>query len=63
MNKRELMLRHQLDVSARRYRDFAIAMLAEHSNVRGMVNNPDFTSLRDAFPDGLTRRVSDSPLF
>jgi hypothetical protein len=60
LDKRELMLRHQLDGSARRYRDFAIAMLVQHPEVRGIVNNPDFANLRDAFPGGFTHRVTDN---
>jgi hypothetical protein len=51
LTKRELSrLRHQLDTSARRYRDDAIQMLFEHPELRDIVHHHDFARLRDAFP-------------
>jgi hypothetical protein len=49
LTKRELILRHQLDTSARGYRDEAIEMLTDHPDLRGTVNHREFAMLRDAF--------------
>jgi hypothetical protein len=59
LTKRELILRHQLDTSARGYRDEAIGMLAEHPDLRSMGNLPEFAMLRSAFsiPWGTTRKA------
>lgn len=58
LTKRELILRHQLDTSARSYRDEAIGMLADHPDLRAMGHLKEFAMLRNAFsvPWGTTRR-------
>jgi hypothetical protein len=50
LTKRELSLRHQIETSARRYRDDAIEMLSDHRDLRDMVHHGEFAVLRDAFP-------------
>jgi hypothetical protein len=50
LTKRDCSLRCVIETSARRYRDGAIEILAECPELPDMVNHPEFSRLRDAFP-------------
>jgi hypothetical protein len=58
LTKRELLLRHHLDTSARGYRDEAIEMLETYPDLRAMGRLKEFAMLRNAFsvPWGTSRK-------